>query len=160
MYSETEYMDGLLMGKGVGYDETGLFLIRILDEKHTPLRRPGAKARVFLIKVIQAALGGINPLNAGKKRDEAMELLKKFFPDMEILETRFRRYKREFDRQEKENAALAKKAAAGEKEGFTKRLETAQLQADYYNLRRFVDSLPEEIRQQAKAVQKSKGYQR
>jgi len=59
---------------------------------------------------------------------------------------------------EKENAALAKKAAE-EKERFAKQLEGAKLQADYYNLRRFVDSLPEEVKRQARTQQKFQNYQ-
>jgi len=99
-------------------------------------------------------------LNASKKRDEALALLQKFFPSMEKFETQVRKYKREIGRLEQSNAALAKKAAAGEKEIFSKQLETAQLQADYHNLQRFVDSLPEEVKRQARATQKSQGYQR
>ena len=34
-------------------------------------------------RAIEAALDGINPLNAGKKKEEALSLLKKWFPQME-----------------------------------------------------------------------------
>ena len=40
------------------------------------------------------------------------------------------------------------------------RIETAQLQADYHNLQRFVDSLPEEVKRQARSPQRSQDYQR
>jgi flagellar biosynthesis chaperone FliJ len=39
-------------------------------------------------------------------------------------------------------------------------LATAQLQADLYNLQRFIDALPDEIKQQARTQQKSQNYQR
>jgi hypothetical protein len=109
---------------------------------------------------IQAALEGINPLNAGKKKDEALALLQKFFPTMENFETQVGKYHREIDRLEKDNVILAQKAAAGEKSSISKRLETAKLQADYQNLLRFVDLLPDEIKRQARLPQKSKDYQR
>jgi hypothetical protein len=41
---------------------------------------------------IQTALDGINPLNAGKKRDEIIALLKKFFPGMEDFEKQVRKH--------------------------------------------------------------------
>jgi len=108
---------------------------------------------------IETLLGGINPINAGKKKDEAITLLHKFFPAMENFETQVKKHRREIDRLEKDNAALAKKAAVGEKQSFSKQLETAQLQADYHNLRRFVDSLPDEVKRQAKLPQKSHNHQ-
>jgi len=41
---------------------------------------------------ITAALEGINPLNAVKKRDEALEQLNKFIPIMEGFETQIKNY--------------------------------------------------------------------
>ena len=109
---------------------------------------------------IQTALDGINPLNAGKKKDEAVAMLEKFFPNMERFETQVRKYKREIDYLEKENANLAKKAASKEKDSIDRQMETAKLQADYHNLRQFVDSLPDEIKQQVKTQQKSQQQER
>ena len=133
----------------------------VTGRRHIPTRV--FKQAVHLTKQaakIQAALNGINPLNAGKKRDEAQALLSKFFPGMEKFEAQVRKYRREIDRLEKSNAALAKKAAAGEKESFDKQLASIQLQTDYQNLQRFVDSLPEEVKRQARTQQKSHDYQR
>ena len=109
---------------------------------------------------IQSALDSINPLNAGKKRDEVLALLNKFFPNMERFETQVRKYKREIDYLEKENAALAKKAASNEKDSIGRQMETAKLQAGYHNLRQFVDSLPDEIKQQIRTPQKSQQQER
>jgi len=109
---------------------------------------------------VQAALDGINPLNAGKQKEEALALLQKFFPSMERFESQVKKYKREIDQISKENIVLAKKAAAGEKVGIGKQLEESKLKADYQNLRRFVDSLPEEVKRQAQVQQRSKDYQR
>lgn len=109
---------------------------------------------------IQAILDGINPINAGKKRDETLALLQKFFPGMERFETQIRKYKREIDQLEKENAVLAKKAAAGEKSSISKQLEDAKLRSNYLNLRQFVDSLPDDIKRQARTPYKNKDHQR
>lgn len=109
---------------------------------------------------IQDVLDGINPINAGKKRDETLVLLQKFFPGIERFETQIRKYKREIDQLEKENAVLAKKAAAGEKSSISKQLEDTKLRSDYLNLRRFVDSLPDDIKRQARTPYKNKYYQR
>ena len=109
---------------------------------------------------IQAVLDGINPLNAGKKKEEALALLQRFFPSMERFETQVRKYKREIDQLEKQNAALTKKAAANGKVGIAKQMEEAKLRSDYDDLRRFVDSLPDDIKRQARAQQRNKDFQR
>jgi len=109
---------------------------------------------------IQAALDGINPLNAGKKKDEALALLKKFFPGMENFETQVKKYRLEIDYLEKENATLAKKAEANTKAKIDKQMETAKLQIEYRDLRQFVDSLPDEIKRQAQLPQKSQNQER
>jgi len=49
---------------------------------------------------ITATLDGINPLNASKKRDEALVLLDRFFPNMENFETQIKKYKQEIDKLE------------------------------------------------------------
>ena len=109
---------------------------------------------------IQSTLVGINPLNAGKKRDEAVALLHKFFPYMENFATAVEKYRREIDRLAQSNAILTKKAKAGEKESMDKQFERAKLQADYNNLQRFVDRLPEDVKRQARLPQKSHNWER
>ena len=108
---------------------------------------------------IKSALDGINPLNASKKADETLALLHRFFPGMERFETQVRKYKREIDSLEKENADLAKRAAAGEKVSISRELSQNKLRSDYDSLRRFVDSLPEEIKRQARTPQKTRNQE-
>ena len=79
---------------------------------------------------------------------------------MERFETQVRKYKREIDYLEKENAALAKKAASNERDSIGRQMETAKLQIDYRNLRRFVYSLPDEMKRQAGTQQKSQQQER
>ncbi|MCL2615416.1 MAG: plasmid recombination protein [Dehalococcoidia bacterium] len=97
---------------------------------------------------IKATLNTINPLNAGKKRDEVISLLQRFFPSMESFETQLKKYKRTIDQLASENTILTKKAEAGEKVGAKRQLAEAKLRSDYDNLRQFVDSLPDEIKRQ------------
>ena len=128
--------------------------------KHIPMRVFKQAANLTKqAERIQTTLDGINPINASKKRDEAVALLQKFFPNMEGFETRIRRYKREFDRQERENAALTKKLDAT-KPSIMDRLENGKLLSEVQDLRRFVDSLPEEVKRQARLPQRSQDYER
>ena len=139
--------------RGESASETGM--------RHIPTRV--FKQAVNLTKQaaqIQTTLDGINPLNAGKKKDEALALLQKFFPNMERFESQVRKYSREIDYLEKENATLAKKAASNEKDSIGRQMETAKLQANYHNLRQFVDSLPDEIKRQIRTPQKSQQQER
>jgi hypothetical protein len=117
--------------------------------RHIPTRI--FKEAVHLTKQaarIQETINSINPLNIGKKKDEVSVMLHRFFPRMENFETDVKKYNHEFERLTKENAMLYKKA--NEKPKMSDQLHTAQLQADYYNLRRFVDSLPEDVKRQTK----------
>ena len=141
--------------RGESASETG--------RRHIPTRV--FKQAVKLTKqmsAIQTTLDGINPLNAGRKRDEAIILLRKFFPGMEDFEKHLRKYKRELKTLENDKAKLEKraetaeaKAKANEKTGIAKQMHTAQLQADYNSLRRLVDSLPEDLVRQAQQPQKT-----
>ena len=127
----------------------------VTGRRHVPTRV--FKQAVTLTKQaekIKSALEGINPLNAGRKSDEALSLLQRFFPGMERFESQVRKYKREIDSLEKENADLAKRAEAGEKVSISRELSQNKLRSDYDTLKRFVDSLPEEIKRQAQVSQK------
>jgi hypothetical protein len=116
--------------------------------KHIPMRvyKQAAKLTKQATK-IQTVLEDINPLNAGKKRDEAIQLLRKFFPDMEDFETRTRKYKREFERQERENKELNKKLDKA-KPSIQDQLARGSLQSEVQDLRRFYNAVPEDIKRE------------
>ena len=44
-------------------------------------------------RAIEASLDGITPFNAGKKKEEALSLLKKWFPQMENFSGQLKKYK-------------------------------------------------------------------
>jgi len=79
---------------------------------------------------------------------------------MENFETKVKKYRRENTQLEKEKATLAEKAKAGEQRSIKESLNKSKLQSDYNNLKRFVDSLPEEIKQQAKQTHRTRFSER
>ena len=119
--------------------------------KHIPTRI--FKQAVNLTKQaekIQETLDSINPLNAGKKREEVITLLNKFFPGMESFEAQIRKYRREFERQEKVNASLKTEIEAS-KVGIMERLEAQQVKKDFERLKIVYEAIPEDIRREALA---------
>ena len=99
-------------------------------------------------------MAGINPLNANKKRDNVLKMLKKWFPKMEKFEGQLRKYQKSIDLLEKENAQLAEKAKAGNENKIKTQLEIGKLQSEVMELRRFMDSIPHDLRKEIQAMQK------
>ena len=97
---------------------------------------------------IQKVLTEITPLNAGKKREQAAELLKRWFPQMARFSGQLKKYKAVIVRLGKENAALQKQ------------LEAARLWQKVAQLRRFVDSIPLELRRELQQVGRGKANER
>jgi len=132
--------------------------------KHIPTRI--FKQAVSLTKqmsAIKTALDGINVLNTGKKREEILGLLKRFFPGMEDFERQVKKYRREIKELETDNAELKTKvetaeakAEANTKTSLTKQIHEAQLQVNYNELKKFVDALPDDIKRQAQQQQSQK----
>lgn len=103
---------------------------------------------------IQETLESINSLNAGRKREEAIALLQRFLPAMEDYATLLRRYKSEFERQERDNAALAQRLEQS-KPSITEQIEAERFKKDYERLRRIVDAIPADIRKEVEAALRS-----
>jgi hypothetical protein len=65
---------------------------KITGRQHVPMRVfKQAQHLTEQMKQITDLLGTINPLNTGKKKEEAMQLLTTFFPQMENFETLIRK---------------------------------------------------------------------
>ena len=131
--------------------------VRETGRKHIPTKV--FKQAVVLTqqaRKIQETLDGINPLNAGKKRDEAAQMLHKWFPQMEDFETQLKKYRVALIRLEEEKAALAEKAAANSENKIRNQLEIGKLQNDLRELRRFVDAIPPDLKKQLQATQKQR----
>ncbi len=83
--------------------------------KHIPTRL--FKQAVSLsrqARAIEATLDGINPLNAGKKKEEALSMLKKWFPQMENFSGQLKKYKVTINDLLAENEKLEARAKASE----------------------------------------------
>ena len=135
---------------------------RETGRKHIPTRI--FKQAVNLTRQAQrleTVLSGINPINATKKREEVLSLLEKFFPEMEDFESALKKYKTGFTRLEKENAALAKRARAGDEKKIKTQLERGKLESELRELRRIVDAIPEDLKRQIQTAQRGQtGRQR
>ena len=107
--------------------------------------------------LIDNELAGINPLNAGKKRDNVLKMLKKWFPKMEKFEGQLRKYQKSIDLLEKENADLAEKTKDGSGNRIKTQLEIGKLQSEVTELRRFMDSIPNDLRKELQVMQKQQG---
>ena len=114
--------------------------------KHIPTRL--FKQAVSLskqAKSIEAALDGINPLNAGKKKEEVLALLKKWFPQMENFSGQLKKYKVTITDLLEENKKLEARARAGESGKLKDRMERAKLESELHNIQRLVERIPPDV---------------
>lgn len=127
--------------------------------KHIPTRL--FKQAVSLSKqarAIETALDGIGPLNAGKKKEEALSLLKKWFPQMENFSGQLKKYRVTIDDLLAENKKLEARAKASESGKMKDTLERAKLKSELHNIQRLVDRIPADILEQVRREQKGKAY--
>ena len=114
--------------------------------KHIPTRL--FKQAVNLSKqarAIEATLDGITPFNAGKKKEEALSLLKKWFPQMENFSGQLKKYKVTINDLLEENKKLEARAKASEKGKMKDTMERAKLKSELDDLQRLVDRIPPDI---------------
>ena len=105
-------------------------------------------------RVIEAALDGINPLNAGKKKEEALSMLKKWFPQMENFSGQLKKYKVTINDLLAENEKLEARAKASEKGKMKDTMERAKLKSELDDLQRLVDRIPPDILAELKRQQR------
>ena len=123
--------------------------------KHIPTRL--FKQAVNLSKqarAIEATLGDITPFNAGKKKEEALSLLKKWFPQMENFSGQLKKYKVTINDLLAENEKLEARAKASEKGKMKDTMERAKLKSELDNLQRLVDRIPPDILAELKRQQR------
>jgi hypothetical protein len=99
-------------------------------------------------KRIEATFSDINPLNAGKKGEKALALLKNSFPQMEYFETVLKKYRAGLSRLEQENATLVREAKAGNENKLHEQLEHNRLEIEVRELHRIVDVIPDDMKRQ------------
>ena len=123
--------------------------------KHIPTRL--FKQAVNLSKqarAIEATLDGITPFNAGKKKEEALSMLKKWFPQMENFSGQLKKYKVTINNLLAENEQLEARAKASEKGKMKDTMERAKLKSELDDLQRLVDRIPPDILAELKRQQR------
>ena len=106
-------------------------------------------------RAIEATLDGINPLNAGRKKEEALAMLKKWFPQMEDFSAQLKKYRVTIDDLLEENRKLEARARASESGKMNDKLERAKLESELYNIQRLVERIPPEVLAELKRQQQS-----
>ena len=107
------------------------------------------KQSVSLIKqqkAIEKAISDITMMNAGKKRDEALAMLDKFFPRLEAHLGQVKKYQATIDYLTQENEGLKEKVK--DEGSIKKQLEAAKLKQENEQLRQFINKIPPEIRRE------------
>ena len=104
-------------------------------------------------RAIEAALDGINPLNAGKKKEEALSMLKKWFPQMENFSGQLKKYKVTINDLLAENEQLEARAKASENGKIKDRMERAKMESKLHDIQRLVDRIPPEVLAELKRQQ-------
>lgn len=113
-------------------------------------------------RAIEKAISEIGVLNARKKRDEVLELVGPYFSRLEQHLGQMQKYQATIDYLTQENAGLKEKVR--DEKSIQKQMEVLTLKKENERLRRFVNSIPPEIRQALKEQQRGqrhpKDYQR
>ena len=94
---------------------------------------------------IMAILNDSNPFNKKSKAEELETLLDKYVPGVEAMRTKLKKYDKTYRELTEENAELEKKLSSASKESVRKKLEISQKLNELDELRRTVDTIPEEV---------------
>ncbi len=128
----------------------------VTGRKHIPARL--FKQAVSLskqAKAIEAVLSSINPLNAGKKKDEVLEMLKKWFPQMENFTGQLKKYKVTINNLLEENEKIEARAKASETGKMKDTLERAKLKSELENMQQLINNLPPDLKAELELSRKS-----
>ena len=109
---------------------------------------------------IEKALSEITVMNAGKKREEILAMVVPYFSRLESHLGQMKKYQATIDYLTQENAGLKEKVK--DDSSIKKQLEAAKLKQENEQLRRFVESIPPELRRdlQQRRQDHTKDHQR
>lgn len=103
------------------------------------------------LKRLEAALNGINVLNAGKKREEAAALLKQLLPEVESFQTEIQRIQAAVSQSlsmqrcsDEENDALRDELTAERRKGYEQRAKMEALTARCKRAEKLLERVPRE----------------
>ena len=102
-------------------------------------------------QAIEKAISEIGVLNAGKKRDEVLEMVGPYFSRLEKHLGQMKKYQATIDYLTQENEGLREKVNS--EKSIQKQMEVLMLKKENEQLRRFVNSIPPEVRQALKEQQ-------
>lgn len=104
------------------------------------------------LEKLEAALNGINVLNAGKKREEAIETFKQLLPQVESFQTEIQRMQAAADaaqhqqrRSDRENETLKDELTAERRKSAEQRAKLAVLEERYKKTEKLLKQLPPEL---------------
>ena len=113
-------------------------------------------------QAIEQVISQIGVLNAGKKRDELLQMVEPYFSQLEKHLGQMKKYQATIQYLTQENISL--RSQIKEDNSSQKELELFMLKKENQQLRRFVDSIPPEVRkalrEQQKAHRRAKGQER
>ena len=95
-------------------------------------------------QAIEKAVSEIGVLNAGKKRDEILEMVGPYFSRLEKHLGQMKKYQATIDYLTQENEGLKEKVNS--EKSIQKKMEVLTLKKENERLRRFVESIPPEVR--------------
>ena len=124
---------------------------RTTGRKHIPTRL--FKQAVSLTKqgkIIVQTLDSITVFNAGKQKEEALQLLRKWFPQMENFLGQLKKYQVTIDDLISQNQELEARAKAGESGKMKNAMERAKQESELRELHRLMDRIPPELLAQLK----------
>ena len=94
---------------------------------------------------IMAILNDSNPFNKKSKAEELETLLDKYVPGVEAMRTKLKKYDKTCKELTAENAELEKELNSASRESIQKKLEIQRKLSELDELRRTVDTIPEEV---------------
>lgn len=101
-------------------------------------------------KKIEQVLNEIGTFNSGKKKEEALALLRKWFPQMENFSGQLKKYQVTIDDLLEENSKLEARAKASESGKMKYTLERAKLESELHDIQRVMSCIPPEVLEQLK----------
>jgi len=107
-------------------------------------------------RAIEKAVAEVTMMNAGKKRDETLEMVGPYFSQLESHLGQMKKYQATIDYLTQENAGLKEKVK--DVSSIKKQLETAKLKQENEQLRQFVEHIPPELLRDLQ--QRGKGHTR
>lgn len=100
------------------------------------------------MKSITDLLNSINPINTGKKKEEILQQLVKFFPQMESFETLVRKYRKGFEILYNENQELKSSISLARSSKYEDNGKIMALEDNLASLQRYIKNIPDDIKKE------------